>query len=170
MGVIVYGSYPRLEFGLNRYTNVRSLDRAIKRLRYIRGSRRSGRALKLALNGLFRHSRKKRVMIFLTSGRAGDSVRVPSLKIHRAGIETFAIGVGTRFSHRELSAIATDARHTYMVNFKTLNGIVKGIVRKACKGTFFILFLEIFPRSERSVNCTPVERANNSGPIALFLC
>jgi len=136
VGIVVYGSYPRLEFGLNRYTNRRSLDRAIRRLRYMRGSRRTGKALRLALSGLFRRSRKKRVLIFVTSGQATDGVSVPSLQIHQAGIETFAIGVGTRTRNRELSAIATDARHVYMVTVKTLNSIIKSIVRKACKGTF----------------------------------
>lgn len=130
----MYGSYPRLEFGLNHYSSARSLDQAIKRLRYIRGSRRTGKALGLALGGLFRRSGKKRVLIFLTNGPASDSVRVPSLQIHRAGIETFAIGIGTRSSNSELSAIATDARHTYMVTFKKLKSIVKSIIRKACKG------------------------------------
>ena len=102
----------------------------------MRGSRRTGRALQLALSRLFRRSRKKRVLIFVSSGRSDDSVRIPSLRIHQARIETFAIGVGSGVRNRELSSIATDARHTYMVTSKTLNGIVKSIIRKACKGIF----------------------------------
>ena len=140
VAVVVYGSNPRLEFSLNRYTNLRSLDRAINRLRYMRGSRRTGRALQFALSRLFRRSRKKRVLVFLTSGQATDSVRVPSLQIHRARIETFAIGVGTRVRNRELSTIATDTRHIYMVTFKTLKNVIKSIVTKACKGIFQIMF------------------------------
>ena len=134
VGVIIYGSYPRVEFGLNRYFNARHLDRTIERLRLIGGLRRTGKALELALSGLFRGSRKKRVLIFVTNGPAADGIRLPSLRIHQSGIETFAIGIGSRSSHRELSAIATNARHTYMVTFRTLKSIVKSIVRKACKG------------------------------------
>ena len=134
VGVIVFGSSPRMEFGLNRYFNVLHLDRTIERLRFIGGPRRSGKALELALNGLFRGSRKKKVMIFVTKGPAVDSVRLPSLRIHQSGIETFAIGIGSRTSNSELRAIATNARHTYMVTFKTLKSIVKSIVRQACKG------------------------------------
>lgn len=130
----MYGSAARIQFGLNSYTNPRSLNRAIKRLRYTRGSRRTGKALQLVVGGLFRRSRKKRVLIVLTNGPAYDSVRIPSLQIHRAGIEVFAVGLGTRVRNSELSAIATDPRHIYMVNFKSLNGIAKNIVRKACKG------------------------------------
>ena len=134
VGVIVYGSTARMQFGLNSYTNPRSLNRAIKGLRYTRGSRRTGKALQLVVGGLFRRGRKKRVLIVLSTGPAYDSVRIPSLQIHRAGIEVFAVGVGTRVRNRELSAIATDPHHIYMVNFKALNGIAKSIVRKACKG------------------------------------
>lgn len=144
VGVIVYGSTARMQFGLNSYTNPRSLNRAVMRLRYSRGSRRTGKALELVVGGLFRRSRKKRVLIVLTNGRASDSVRIPSLQIHRAGIETFAIGVGTRASNKELSTIATDPRHIYMVNFNSLNGIAKGIVRKACKGICHCLFFGAF--------------------------
>lgn len=134
VGVIVYGSYPRVEFGLNRYFNARYVDRTIERLRFIGGLRRTGKALEMALSGLFRGSRKKRVLVFVTNGPAADGIRLPSLRIHQSGIETFAIGIGSRSSHRELSAIATNARHTYMVTFRTLKSIVKSIVRKACKG------------------------------------
>ena len=141
VGIIVYGSTARMEFGLNSYTNSRSLNRAIKRLRYTRGSRKTGKALRLVVGGLFRRSRKKRVLILVTNGQSYDSVKIPSFQIHQAGIEVFAVGVGTRVRNSELSAIATNPRHIYMVNFKTLNGIAKSIVRKACRGIEHCLFL-----------------------------
>ena len=134
VGVIVYGSTARMEFGLNSYTNSRNLNRAIKRLRYTRGSRKTGKALRIVVGGLFRRSRKKRVLILVTNGQSYDNVKIPSFQIHQAGIEVFAVGVGTRVRNSELSTIATDPRHIYMVNFKTLNGIARSIVRKACRG------------------------------------
>lgn len=134
VGVIVYGATARMEFGLSSYTNPRSLNRAIKSLRYTRGSRKTGKALKLVVEGLFRRSRKKRVLILVTNGQSYDSVKIPSFQIHQAGIEVFAVGVGTRVRNSELSTIATNARHIYMVNIKTLKGIAKSIVRKACRG------------------------------------
>ena len=141
VGVIVYGSYPRIEFGFNRYLKALNLDRTIEILRFIGGARRTGKALGLALNGLFRGSRKKRVLIFVTNGPAADSVRLPSLRIHQSGIEAFAIGIGSRTSNSELRAIATNARHTYIVTFKALKSIVKSVVRKACKGNYSILLI-----------------------------
>lgn len=144
MGIIVYGSTARMELGLNSYTNSGSLNRAIKRLRYTRGSRKTGKALRLVVGGLFRRSRKKRVLIVVTNGQSYDSVRVQSLQIHQAGIEVFAVGVGTRVRNSELSTIATDPRHIYMVNFKSLNGIAKSIIRKACRGIQFICHIFYF--------------------------
>lgn len=138
VGVIVYGSSARMQFGLNWYTNPRRLNRAIRRMRYTRGSRRTGKALQLAVGALFRRSRRKRVLITVMSGPSYDSVKIPSLQIHRAGIEVFAVGVTTRVRNQELRAIATDSRHIYMVNFNSLYGIVKSIVRKACRGIFKI--------------------------------
>lgn len=70
----------------------------------------------------------------VTTGQSADSIRIPTLQIHRAGIEVFAVGVGTRVRNSELSAIATGPRHIYMVTFKTINSAVKSITRKACKG------------------------------------
>ena len=138
VGVIVYGSSARMQFGLNWYTNPRRLNRAIRRMRYTRGSRRTGKALQLAVGALFRRSRRKRVLITVMSGPSYDSVKIPSLQIHRAGIEVFAVGVTTQVRNQELRAIATDSRHIYMVNFSSLYGIVKSIVRKACRGIFKI--------------------------------
>ena len=140
----MYGSNAYVQFGLNSYTNPRSLNRAIKRLRYTRGARRTGKALQLVVRGLFRRSRKKKVLIVVTNGPTYDSVRIPSLQVHRSGIEVFAVGVGTRVRNSELSAIATDVHHIYMVNFKSLYGIAKSIVRKACKGIKHCLFLFLF--------------------------
>ena len=141
VGVIVYGSSPRMQFGLNWYKNSRRLNRAIKRMRYTRGSRRTGKALQLAVGALFRRSRRKRVLITVTSGPSYDSVRIPSLQIHRAGIEVFAIGVTNRARNRELKAMATDPRHIYRVNFNSLNSIAKSIVRKACRGIILLFKL-----------------------------
>lgn len=90
--------------------------------------------MKLVVEGLFRRSRKKRVLILVTNGQSYDRVKIPSFQIHQAGIEVFAVGVGTRVRNSELSTIATNARHIYMVNIKTLKGIAKSIVRKACRG------------------------------------
>lgn len=136
VGVIVYGSSARMQFGLNWYTNPH-------RLRYTRGSRRTGKALQLAVGALFRRSRRKRVLITVMSGPSYDSVKIPSLQIHRAGIEVFAVGVTTQVRNQELRAIATDSRHIYMVNFNSLYGIVKSIVRKACRGIFKISFFSL---------------------------
>ena len=70
----------------------------------------------------------------VTTGQSADSIRVPTLQLHRAGIEVFAVGVGTRVRNSELGTIATGPRHIYMVTFKTINSAVKSITRKACKG------------------------------------
>ena len=120
-------------FGVNRYRNAQTLSKAIRRLRFPRGSTHTGRALNLVKSRMFIRSGRKKVVIVITDGRAGDDVSVPSRQLRLMGVEVFAIGVGRRVSQKELRSIATDTGHMYIVKSKALRTIVGSIKRTACK-------------------------------------
>lgn len=69
----------------------------------------------------------------MTTGGSRDDVRGPTALIIRKRVETFSIGVGRRYSLRELQYIATDPRHVYTAAFRNLGSIVKLLKRKICK-------------------------------------
>lgn len=132
----MYSSRARKVFGFNSYNNKRQLMRAIDRIPYFRRGTRTGYALSYAQRSLFRgrHRRRKQLLIVMTDGRSGDRVRGSALALHRAGVETFAVGIGKNYDIRQLIQIATTRRHVYVARFRTLPNIVRVIKSKACKG------------------------------------
>ena len=71
----------------------------------------------------------------MTDGRSSDSVRGPAQRIKASGTEVFAVGLGRRFSRKDLAYMATDRSHIYTQSFR---GLVKALTprmsRTVCKG------------------------------------
>lgn len=110
--------------------------KAIDRIPYFGRGTKTGFALSYAQRYLFRGRSRRHtpVLIVMTDGRSGDRVRGRALALHRAGIETFAIGIGRNYDIRQLIQIASSRRRVYVAGFKNLPNIVWVIKSKACKG------------------------------------
>ena len=136
VGAVVYSSRARKAFGFNRYFKKGQLMKAIDRIPYFGRGTKTGYALSYAQQYLFRGRSRRRtpVLIVMTDGRSGDRVRGRALALQRAGIETFAIGIGRNYDIRQLIQIASSRRRVYVAGFKNLPNIVWVIKSKACKG------------------------------------
>ena len=65
----------------------------------------------------------------------------------RAGIETYAIGIGSQVDLRELWGIASDKQHAFQVrDFSQLNSIHESVVKAICASKL------ILKRTETSMN------------------
>ena len=62
--------------------------------------------------------------------------------LRRKAVEIFALGVGRRYSMKQLIQMATDRNHVYTAAFRNLGSVIRAIKNKACKGeenfTFWI--------------------------------
>lgn len=140
-GVLTYSSSVRVNFNFERYTDGKTLDAALRKVRYPRGGTRTGLALTAAKKLFNRSKKRKRTLVVLTDGRPGDDVRGPSKELKKANVEVFAIGIGKKIGIDDLRMIASDNRHIYMASFKTLEAIVKALSKKICEGNgSFIAF------------------------------
>ena len=70
----------------------------------------------------------------MTDGISADSVRGPAQRLKAGGAEVFAIGLGRRFSYRQLVYIATDSRHIFKQDFTALAKALKPMTRTVCRG------------------------------------
>lgn len=143
VGVVVFSKRPRGIFPVTRYGTRKYVIAAIRRIKYPRGGTRTGKALVYARKYLFSQSRKrKKVLIVLTDGRSQDRVMKAAHALRRKAVEIFALGVGRRYSMKQLIQMATDRNHVYTAAFRNLGSVIRAIKNKACKGeenfTFWI--------------------------------
>ena len=137
VGVITYASRPRLLFRFNRFFRASSMLSAIRRIRLQRGRLMIGRALYYARRYLFRGRRqcgRKRVLVVFASARSADRVQRVGRVLRRMGIEVFVVGIGRRFSKRQLFKIATNGVHVFTASLRTLDAVLDTIRVKACSG------------------------------------
>ena len=73
----------------------------------------------------------------LTDGISADSVRGPAQRLKASGAEVFAVGLGRRFSYKQLAYMATDSRHIFKQDFTALARALKPMTRTVCKGEKF---------------------------------
>lgn len=144
VAVIVYSSRVKVAFNFKRYTNGRTLDAALRRLRYPRGGTRTGLAMNRAVQLFKRNKRRRKTLVIITDGLPGDDVTRPNQLLKRAKVEIFAVGIGRRINEKHLRKIATDGRHVYMVTFANLYKFVKSLKTKVCTGNALVLNFAFF--------------------------
>lgn len=131
ISLVLFAQYPKLVLRFS--TKKAFVFRIIRNMKLVCGARYSGAALKYAYRQILQRTTRKPVLVMMTTGGSRDDVRGPTALINRKRVETFAIGVGRRYSFRELQYIATDPRHVYTAAFRNLGSTVKLLKRKICK-------------------------------------
>ena len=87
IGLVINPNRPQVKFSFGQYNNPRKIKRVIRLLRPFSKTRRTGRALKLALKQLFAASKRKKTLIFLTAGKSSDPVSQASAEVSCQGCE-----------------------------------------------------------------------------------
>lgn len=133
--IVLYSSRPSKIFGFNRYTELRSLLRAIAGIRYTGGGTKTGYALSYTYQRVLRSSRRRsKVLIVMTDGRSYDNVLRPAVRIRRSGIRILSLGVGKRYSMKQLLEMSANRRNVFTADFKNLGSSVRSLKRRACAG------------------------------------
>ena len=110
---------------------------AVQKIPYINGGTRIGLAIRRATRYLFRpqpHPGRKKVLVVLTDGISYDDVIVPARRLRRTGVSIYALGMGLKYSRRQLGKIAGTPRHVFTSKFATLKTAARKIVSRICSG------------------------------------
>ncbi|KAK2574252.1 Collagen alpha-1(XIV) chain [Acropora cervicornis] len=75
-----------------------------------------------------------KVLLLITDSKSYDGVSKPAVVLRNMGTEVFALGIGKRYSIRQLIQIASNRRHIFTVDFRNLGSLVRALKEKACKG------------------------------------
>ena len=131
ISLVLYAQFPKLVI---RFSTKKSyVIRFIRNMKLVCGARFTGAALQYSYTNIIQRSRRKRVLVLMTTGGSRDDVRGPAALIQRSRVETFSVGIGRRYSMSELQYIATDKRHVYTAAFRNLGSLVTLLKKKICK-------------------------------------
>lgn len=137
VGMVVFASRPEPVFQFNTYYTRRGVMSAVQKIPYIRGGTRAGLALRRTTRYLFQphpHPGRKKVLIVMTDGISYDDVIVPARRLRRTGVSIYALGLGLKYSRRQLGKIAGTPRHVFTSKFATLRTAARKIVGRICSG------------------------------------
>lgn len=144
IGIVTYTSRPKTLISFSRSYSASQVYYAIRQIRKLGGRSRLGNALTYAKTYLFRgkpQCGRRRILIVLMAGSSVDQVRRPSFTLKAAGVEIFAVNVGS-VSGSSLLLVATDKRHVFAVGFRKLYTIAKTLKDRICysPGKLFLIF------------------------------
>ncbi|XP_012987431.3 von Willebrand factor A domain-containing protein 2 isoform X2 [Esox lucius] len=129
VGVIQFGSLPRLEFSLDSYTNKPELRKFIKKISYKGGSTQTGLALKYILRKGFpggRNTSLPRMVILLSDGKSQGAVQVAADKLKQTGVTLFAVGI--RYPKwEELHALASVPMEKHVFFAEQFHDAINGL-------------------------------------------
>ncbi|XP_078269670.1 collagen alpha-6(VI) chain-like [Rhinoraja longicauda] len=138
IGVVQYGSTPRTEFDIVKYTNKKEIVTAINNIRPIGGEQSvTGRALTY-MKDLFneadksRKIRVRRFLISITDGQSQDDISKPAAELRQRGVDVYAVGVA-KAKRAELLQIGGEIERVfYTKNHDALTEIKQTVLRDMC--------------------------------------
>ncbi|CAK6982639.1 collagen alpha-6(VI) chain [Scomber scombrus] len=133
VGVAKYSDSPNLEIGLNQYTDVKALEKAVEGIQQLGGGTETGKALEfMSQHFNTRDHKVPEYLVVITDGKSADEVKAPAEKLRLQGITIYAIGV-KEADQTELLEISGDPNKMFFVNnFDALTPIKDNIVTDIC--------------------------------------
>ncbi|XP_067285544.1 von Willebrand factor A domain-containing protein 2 [Pseudorasbora parva] len=129
VGMVQFGTTPKLEISLDSYKSKEELKKKIKKIHYRGGSTQTGLALKFVLRKGFsggRNSTVPRVVILLSDGKSQGAVQLAASELKLSGMALFAVGIRyPRWEElRELASSPSDAHVFFAEHFSdAVNGL-----------------------------------------------
>uniref|UniRef100_A0AAQ5YVS0 von Willebrand factor A domain containing 2 n=1 Tax=Amphiprion ocellaris TaxID=80972 RepID=A0AAQ5YVS0_AMPOC len=130
VGLVQFGSTPRLEFSLDLYSTKQELKKHMKKISYRGGSTQTGLALKYILRKGFPGGRNSssvaRIAILLSDGRSQGNVAQAAAQLKEIGVVLFAVGL--RFPKwEELHALASEPMESHVFFAEHFYDAVNGL-------------------------------------------
>ncbi|XP_037310495.2 collagen alpha-6(VI) chain-like [Pungitius pungitius] len=141
VGLAQFSDEPIAEFLLKDHKNKKSLQAAIKAVKYRTGGTNTGEAINFLRDNFFTEEAGSRVnqqvpqiAVVITDGGSQDDVKLPAQSLRRRGVIMFAIGVGAA-NHTELVSIANrpSERFLYSIdNYQALRSKRDDLLQTVC--------------------------------------
>ena len=145
VGLVVYGSTPRIEFDLDDSFDRTVILNKIRNIPYLNSATATGDAIKWAVKTGFTEERGARsldlaiprVAIVITDGECntGIDVHIAAQAARNKSIELFAFGIGDEINDTQLLEIAGSQNKKFKIDsFDNIDDVRALIAQKSCKG------------------------------------
>lgn len=137
IGVVKFADLPELEFDLQTYSDAKSLEDGILKIKQIGGGTMTGKALEFMTPQFDRAAtsrghKVKEYLVVITDGKSTDKVKAPADKLRSQNVVVYAIGVKNA-DGKQLLEISGDPDRTFFVNnFDALRPIKDDIITDIC--------------------------------------
>ncbi|KAK7919576.1 hypothetical protein WMY93_010860 [Mugilogobius chulae] len=168
VGLIQFGSTPRLEFSLDKFTTKQELKKHMKKISYRGGSTQTGLALKYILRKGFQGGRNSsdvaRITILLTDGRSQGNVAQAAALLKETGVVLFAVGL--RYPRwEELHDMASEPieSHVFFAEhfYDAINGLYTTLTTfSVCNATPSGCHVESFPCERKTLETVKTLQGN----------
>ncbi|XP_034414887.1 von Willebrand factor A domain-containing protein 2 [Cyclopterus lumpus] len=168
VGLIQFGSSPRLEFALDSYTSKQELKKHIKKISHRGGSTQTGLALKYVLRKGFPGGRNSstaaQIAILLTDGRSQGNTVQAAAQLKETGVVLFAVGI--RYPKwEELHALASEPMesHVFFAEhfYDAVNGLYTTLATfSVCNATPAGCQVELFPCERKTLETVKEMQGN----------
>ncbi|XP_011486279.1 von Willebrand factor A domain-containing protein 2 [Oryzias latipes] len=159
VGLIQFGSVPRLEFSLDSFSNKQELKKHMKKISFRGGGTQTGLALKYILRKGFPGGRNSssvpRIAILLSDGRSQGSVAQTAAELKETGMVLFAVGL--RYPKwEELHALASEPIESHVFFAEHFQDAVNGVFTTLtslsfCNATPAGCLVESFPCERKTL-------------------
>ncbi|XP_029932984.1 von Willebrand factor A domain-containing protein 2 [Myripristis murdjan] len=159
VGLIQFGSVPRLEFALDAYTSKEELRKHMKKISYRGGSTQTGLALKYVLRKGFpggrNSSRAAQIVILLSDGKSQGNVVQAAAQLKETGVVLFAVGLRyPRWEELHAVASAPMESHVFFAEhfYDAVNGLYTTLTTfSVCSATPAGCQVESYPCERRTL-------------------
>ncbi|XP_041671865.1 von Willebrand factor A domain-containing protein 2 isoform X2 [Cheilinus undulatus] len=159
VGLIQFGSTPRLEFALDSYTTKQELKKHMKKVSYRGGSTQTSLALKYILRKGFPGGRNSstaaQIAILLSDGKSQGNAVQAAAQLKETGVVLFAVGL--RYPRwEELHAMASEPieSHVFFAEhfYDAVNGLYTTLSTfSVCNATPAGCHVEVFPCERKTL-------------------
>ncbi|KAM6896990.1 von Willebrand factor A domain-containing protein 2 [Xenentodon cancila] len=159
VGLIQFGSSPRLEFSLDSYSSKEELKKHIKKISYRGGSTQTGLALKYIQRKGFQGGRNSsgvhQIAVLLSDGRSQGNVVQAAAQLKETGVVLFAVGM--RYPKwEELHAVASEPIESHVFFAEHFHDAVNGMYTtlstfSVCSATPAGCQMESFPCERKTI-------------------
>lgn len=138
VGVVQYGSTPKLEISIDSYNNKEDLKKRMKKIHYRGGNTQTGLALKFVLRKGFssrRNSTVPCVAILLSDGKSQGAVQLAASELKQSGVVLFAVGI--RYPRwEELCDVASSPSDAHVFFAEHFSDAVNGLLTSFTTSSF----------------------------------
>ncbi|XP_078353361.1 uncharacterized protein LOC144638092 isoform X2 [Oculina patagonica] len=144
MGVITFATTADLDIKLSQHSTKASFMAAAKNIRQRGGWTYTGRALKLAKDGLFQVSNGARpgvtkMLLIVTDGASTGGIKtlqIPVAELKAMKVNIFSVGVGKNLNRNELEFMASEPKDShlfYVRNMAELPKLLHTLAKSSCQ-------------------------------------